>query len=191
MKNSTRIGNFKNYIDCDSLVDHLKVTMPDRRTSDNPYGNAVELDPELKAAKEYMGKLWEDAGYVGSSSVEWLNYYPGRHFDQSVVSKFSELVNAEPYNVWVSSMMPGKLVPWHWDIIHDYQVHRKNPNVVRYSMFLEKPQIGKVFFLNDEAYHMIDQGEVFKWIKWDEWHLGFNGGMTQKFMFHFIGFNRE
>lgn len=190
MKNALRVGNFKQFIDCDSLINSLKSTQPDRRTSFNPYGEVVELDSELKAAKEFMGKQWTDAGYMGSSSVEWLNYYPGRHFEHSVVEKFSELVNADPYNIWVSSLMPGKTVPWHWDIIKDYQIHKHNPKVVRYTMFIDTPQVGKIFVLNNEAFHFIDQGEVYKWYKWDEWHLGVNAGLTQKFIFNYIGFER-
>lgn len=190
MKNATRVDNFKQHIDCEQLLNQLKTTVPDRRTTDNPYGEAVELDPELKAAKEFMGQQWRDAGYMDSLSVEWLNYYPGRHFSNDVVTKFSELVNADPYNIWISSLMPGKTVPWHWDIINDYQKHKFNPKVVRYSMFIDTPQIGKVFILNDEAFHMIEQGEVYKWHKWDEWHLGFNAGLSQKFIFNFIGFDR-
>ncbi len=191
MTHSVRIGNFKDLIDCDSLISNLKNTQPDRRTTDNPYGESVELDPELKAAKEFMGKQWEEAGYVGSPSVEWLNYYPGTHFNTDVVTVFSDLVNADPYNIWISSLMPGKTVPWHWDIIKDYQKHKTNPKVVRYTMFIDKPQIGKIFILKDQAFHMINQGEVYKWIKWDEWHLGVNAGLNQKFIFNYIGFARS
>ena len=193
MRTATYVGNFKDQIDCDVLVDSIKSLRPDRRTTDNPYAIAIagELDQELKAAKEYMSTLWTDAGYMKSISVEWLNYYPSLHFDISFVEKFSELVNAKPYNVWISSMLPGKLIPLHWDIFKDYQTHRHNPSVVRYSFFIEKPSIGKVFILEDEVFHMIPQGDVYKWRKWDEWHLGFNGGLDQKFMFHFVGFDRN
>ena len=104
MKNATRVDNFKQHIDCEQLLNQLKTTVPDRRTTDNPYGEAVELDPELKAAKEFMGQQWRDAGYMDSLSVEWLNYYPGRHFSNDVVTKFSELVNADPYNIWIRMM---------------------------------------------------------------------------------------
>lgn len=191
MRNATRIGNFKKSIDLESLIDEIKATKPDRRTTANPYGEAAELDPELRAAKEFMGQQWSDAGYMDSPSVEWLNYYPGQHFSYSVVETFSKLVNADPYNIWISSLMPGKTVPWHWDIIKDYQKHKSNPKVVRYSMFIDKPQIGKVFILKDEAFHMIEQGEVYQWSKWDEWHLGFNAGLSQKYIFNYIGFDKN
>lgn len=191
MKESTYISNFNDQLDCDSLILSLSGINGDVRTTDNPYGNPVNEGDSLYEAKMEMKNIWENAGYMKSSSVEWINYYPHSHFDNSFVEKFSSLVNATPYNVWVSSMMPGKCVPWHWDIIKDYSKYKNDPRMVRYAFFIDRPEIGQVFVLNNESYHMIEQGSVFKWKKWDEWHLGFNCGLKQKFMFHLIGFNNE
>lgn len=189
MTESEYIGNFKEYIDCDGLVKVISSKEGDIRTPDNPYGNPVGPDDPLYSAKIEMRDIWQRAGYMDSDSVQWINFYGGIHFDNYVVEKFSKLVNAEPYNVWVSSMMPGKCVPLHWDIIKDYEKYKTDSRMVRYSFFIDNPSAGKVFVLNNEAYHMIEQGSVYKWKKWDEWHLGFNCGNTQKFMFHFIGFS--
>jgi hypothetical protein len=191
MKNAIYVDNFSNYFNLDKFIETLKKITPDRRSPDNPYGNPIETNSEIKQAKEYMGKLWRDAGYMESTSVEWLNYYPGQHFDNKIVETFSNLVNADPYNVWISSMLPGKCVPWHWDVVNDYLKYKNDLRMVRYSLFLDRPKPGKVFVLNDESFHMTDQGSVYKWVKWDEWHLGFNCSLEQKFMFHFIGFQRD
>jgi len=191
MKESIYVSNFKDHIDCDSLISQLLLIDGDMRTTENPYGNPVNEGDSLYEAKIAMRDIWESAGYMKSDSVEWINYYPGSHFDSSVVEKFSNLTNSIPYNVWISSMMPGKCVPWHWDIIKDYNIYKDDPRMVRYTLFLDQPKIGSVFVLNDEAYHMIEQGSVFKWVKWDEWHLGFNCGLTQKFLFHYIGFSKN
>jgi hypothetical protein len=188
MKNAIYIGNFKDHFNFDDFIKVLKTKTSDRRTHENPYGNSIETNFEIKKAKEHMGNLWRDAGYMESPSVEWLNYYPGQHFETEIVEKFSKLVNAEPYNVWISSMTPGKCVPWHWDVIKDYQEYKDDPRMVRYSLFFDRPQPGKVFVLGDESFHMTEQGSVYKWVKWDEWHLGFNCSLEQKFMFHYIGF---
>lgn len=191
MKESIYISNFKDHIDCRSLIDKISTISGDVRTTNNPYGNPVNQGDSLYDAKIEMKNIWEKAGYMESNSVEWINYYPQTHFDYSFVEKFSELVNSEPYNVWVSSMMPGKCVPWHWDIIKDYDKYKNDSRMVRYTFFIDEPKIGSVFVLNSESYHMIEQGSVFKWIKWDEWHLGFNCGLSQKFLFHYIGFNKN
>jgi hypothetical protein len=190
MKTAIYIDNFKKYFDFDTLISVLKSSTPDRRSPENPYGSPVETIPEIKEAKEHMGKLWTDGGYMTSDSVEWLNYYPSQHFDNQIVETFSRLVNADPYNVWISSMRPGKCVPSHWDIIKDYPAYKDDLRMVRYSMFFDIPKPGKVFVLDNEAFHMTEQGSVYKWIKWDEWHLGFNCSLEQKFMFHFIGFQK-
>lgn len=190
-KESEYVGNFLDHFDCDQLVSDLKKIQGDRRSVDNPYSSKTVLPEELQKCKIDMYHIWKNSGYIESQSVEWINYYGGTHFDISVVEKFADLVNADPYNVWISSTMPGKCVPWHWDIIDKYQQYQHDPSVVRYSFFLDKPQIGKIFVLGNEAFHMIEQGSVYKWKKWDEWHLGFNCGFDQKFLFHFIGFNRQ
>lgn len=191
MKTAVYIDNFKQHFDFDSLISTLKSSTPDRRSPENPYGSSVEIVQEIKQAKEYMGKLWTDAGYMTSDSVEWLNYYPGQHFGNNIVETFSNLVNATPYNVWISSMRPGKCVPWHWDIIKDYLKYKDDPRMVRYSLFFDNPAPGKVFVLSDESFHMTAQGSVYKWVIWDDWHLGFNCSLEQKFMFHYIGFQHE
>jgi hypothetical protein len=188
MKESKYIGNFSNVINCDRLINHLKSQQGDIRNSDNPYGANGNVSERIAKEKENMRSMWIDAGYNNSNSVEWINFYLGTHFDTDVVDIFSKQVNARPHNVWISSMKPGKCIPNHWDIILDYEQYEHDPSVVRYSFFIDKPQIGKVFILKDEPYHNIEQGSVYQWNKWDEWHLGFNCGLTQKYLFHYIGF---
>lgn len=191
MKHSVFIGNFSRHIDCNSLINTLNNQQGDVRTAENPYEKAIDPSDPMLASKLEIGDIWRKAGYLESSSVEWINYYGGVHFDKGVVETFSNLVNATPYNVWISSMFPGKCVPLHWDIIKDYLTHKDDPRVVRYSFFFDTPNIGKLFVLKDEAYYMIEQGSVYKWNKWDEWHLGFNGGNKKAYMFHYIGFENQ
>lgn len=188
MNESEYIGNFSKHIDCDSLIRDISSKKGDLRSPENPYGSLVGPSDPMYSAKIEMQDIWQRAGYMDSDSVQWINFYGGDHFDTSVIKQFSDLVNAEPYNVWISSMMPGKCVPLHWDIIKDYEKYKDDPRMVRYSFFIDKPSAGKVFVLKNESYHMIEKGSVYRWKKWDEWHLGFNCGITQKFMFHFIGF---
>jgi hypothetical protein len=188
MKESKYIGNFKDTIDCDKLIESLKNVEGDKRTPENPYSTKTSLSKKLMTEKLKIQDLWINAGYSTSDSVEWVNFYPEFHFDVKFVEIFSQRVNATPYNVWISSMSPGKCIPIHWDIINNYEQHELNPKIVRYSFFIDKPQVGKIFVLNNEAYHNIDQGSVYEWNKWNEWHLGFNCGLTQKYLFHYIGF---
>lgn len=187
MKHSELVGNFGNQIDCKGLIDCLIDQEGDIRGYSKPYNDDLDAKPELKDFKLEIKKYWEEAGYLQSPSVEWINFYPGVHFDKTIVETFSSMVSATPINVWVSSMHPGKCVPWHWDVIDNCIEYRRNPKMVRYSFFIDRPSIGKIFVLNDESYHLIEQGNVYRWKQWDDWHLGFNCGQTQKFLFHYVG----
>lgn len=190
MKDSVYIGNFNDIIDCSALVEKLRTQQGDKRDVENYSSSKAENSERILNEKQKIANMWISGGYIESNAAEWTNFYPGVHFELEIVEKFSNRVNADPYNIWVSSMCPGKCIPLHWDIIKDYEKYEKDPRVVRYSFFIDKPQIGKAFILNDEVYHNIEQGSVYKWNKWDEWHAGFNCGLSQKFLFHYIGFNR-
>jgi hypothetical protein len=191
MTHADFIGNFNEQFNCEEFLAIIKAQTGDKRNPLTPYGAGVELDAELALAKKEMQENWQNAGYLENNSVEWINYYPEDHFDRSYVQQFADLVNADPLNIWVSTIPVGKCVPWHWDIIKDYKNYKNDPSMVRYSFFLDKPQIGQVFILNTQAFHFVEQGAVYKWHKWDEWHLGFNCGFETKYMFHFVGKSRQ
>mgnify|MGYP003353736532 CR=1 FL=1 len=113
-------------------------------------------------------------------------------------SVYNSFLNMRDYNTssdtWKSTLNELKgFVESLKDICEkkDYQQYKDDPRLVRYSFFIDKPSIGKIFILKDQPFHMIPQGDVYKWNKWDEWHLGFNCGLTQKFLFHFIGFDQN
>lgn len=187
---ATYIDNFKEKFDCIQFLKEISHHQGDLRSPENPYGENAELDEELKLAKQQMKENWEKAGYLSNGAVQWINFYAGQHYDHSYVDKFANLVNADPINTWVSTIPVGKCVPWHWDIIANYKQYKNDSKMVRYSLFLDEPQIGHIFVLGDQAFHFIEQGAVYKWIKWDEWHLGMNAGFETKHMFHFIGRER-
>ena len=184
---ATYVDNFDKKLNCDQFLKDISKYPGDLRSPENPYGENAELDEELKRAKQEMRQGWERAGYLSNGAVQWINFYAGQHYDHSYVDKFADLVNADPINTWVSTIPVGKCVPWHWDIITNYQTHRHDPSMVRYSLFLDEPQVGQIFVLKDQAFHFVEKGAVYKWNKWDEWHLGVNAGFSTKHMFHFIG----
>lgn len=190
MQRSEYIDNFLEQIDCNSLIEKIKLEQGDKRSILGVKENVTWVSPDYNDAKRQMYETWEKAGYAkDGGSVEWINLYGGIHFDYDIVLKFSELVDATSHSCWVSQMPVGKCAPWHWDVNKDYDLIKDNPKMVRYSFFIDKPEPGKVFVINDEAHHMREQGSVYKWKKWDDWHLGFNCGLSEKFLFHFIGYS--
>lgn len=187
---ATYVDNFKEKFNCNQFLKDISQHSGDLRSPENPYGEKAELDEELKKAKQKMKEGWEKAGYLNNGAVQWINFYAGQHYDHSYVDKFADLVNADPINTWVSTIPVGRCVPWHWDIIGNYNEYKNDDRMVRYSLFLDEPKVGHLFVLGTQAFHFVEQGAVYKWHKWDEWHLGANAGFETKHMFHFIGRNR-
>jgi hypothetical protein len=59
---------------------------------------------------------WKKAGYDKSGTVEWINYYPDKHFDSNIVKQFEQFTNTICARAWVSKIRPGKYAPYHNDI---------------------------------------------------------------------------
>lgn len=186
--NTIYIGNCGTYFDCDSLISSLKDQEGQPRNSKNPYSNKTLFEhPIYSKHINEIADIWKKSGYLNNDSVEYFNFYPGQHFDKKFVDILADKLNLIPCNCWISSMKPGKCVPQHWDIELKEEEYKKIGNIVRYTIFIDRPQIGQIFILKDEAFHMIDQGSVYKWTNWKEWHSGFNCGLEQKYLFHLIG----
>jgi len=134
-----------------------------------------------------LGNYWKDAGYLDNDSVEYINYFPKQHFDILYVEKLNELLKTNPVRVWISSIKPGKCVPWHYDIEEKEDEYLKLGKVARYSIFIDKPTVGKIFILQHDVFHMIEQGNIYKWKNWKDYHLGFNCGNSTKYLLHYIG----
>jgi len=185
---ATYFGNCRNIIDCDKLINTLDSQKGVYRNANTPYGDpSIFEDPVLGPEIKKMGDTWKHAGYLDNNSVEYINYYPDQHFSTDYVDKLSNLFNAKPCRIWVSSMRTGKCVPWHWDVEKSESDYAKQGTIVRYSIFVDTPQIGQVFVLNDQCFHMIDQGSIYKWSNWKDYHLGFNCGLDTKYLLHYIG----
>jgi len=186
--NAIYVGNCLDYLDCDLLIKSVSSKQGSRRDGNTPFANRKLFEhPTLSHEVEKIGQVWKDAGYLENDSIEYFIFYPDEHFDQTFIDVLSEKLNARACHAWICSIKPGKCVPWHWDIELKEDEYKKMGNLVRYSIFIDKPQIGKVFVLNDTCFHMIKQGSIYKWTNWKEHHLGFNCGTTEKYLLHFMG----
>jgi hypothetical protein len=81
---------------------------------DRSEAEAVGDQDLLSSYREVIG-TWEKAGY-DLTQIEWWDYYPGEHFDIEVQHVFERMFNAKPRRVFVSKVMPGRMVPYHWDV---------------------------------------------------------------------------
>lgn len=143
-------------------------------------------NPELLGSYREVIELWDKAGY-DLAQIEWYDYYPGEHFDIEVQNKFAELVNVIPLRTFVSEVYPGRCVPYHWDVEDNEKEWLEQGDLVRYACFMDKPQFGHVFILEDEMFYNPKQHEVYEWGNYRDWHAGANCGSEPWYMFHMLG----
>jgi len=174
--------NTLHLIDWDAVVDQCK---------DNP-GNTLRYNKESFSDTTVFGTLdatWQAAGYqYNDSTIEWTNYFPGKDFDNEVVNIFSGIVNAKPWMVWISKIRPGKMAPWHYDAHTKLNELLKLGTPVRYTCYIQDPHPGHVSIVGDQSVYLPAKGSIFKWSSYDAWHCGMNGGLADKYMFNFWGY---
>jgi hypothetical protein len=131
--------------------------------------------------------LWKQAGYT-ANKVEWINYYPGNHFDKKVEENFAKEVNLNPVRSWISCIRPGKSAPWHQDIDDNMDEYIKLGNLIRYTCHIGKPAHGQVLTIETECFYMTPQGTITKWNDWLDWHGSSNCGFENHYLYHFLGY---
>ena len=135
-------------------------------------------------------KMWED-GNFNMSSIKWINYYPGKHFDQEVENSIAKELGITPLRSWISRIDPGYCAPWHWDVDDNEQEYMSKGTIHRYSIFIEDPKPGHIFIINDVAYVNQPCGTIVKWDDYRAWHAGSNVGIESKYMYHILGYTNE
>lgn len=136
-------------------------------------------------------KQWKTAGYDKCDSVEWINYYPGKHYSETVAEKFSKWSDSQCARNWISRMRPGKMAPFHQDIDDNIEEYLSKGSLVRFSVFISEPSLGALFIIKDQVHHLQPRGKVILWNDYLDWHAGVNCGLRDKFMFHYLGIKNE
>jgi hypothetical protein len=182
------VCNTNELIDWDSIVEICRVS----NNGDCNTVTSVVDRSEAGAEGELLGRYrklidnWIQAG-INLEEVEWFDYYPGEHFDFSVQDTIADLVNADPRRVFVSEVYPGKFVPWHWDIEDKEDEWLAQGGLVRYVVFMQKPQQGHMLPLEQHCFNNMPQGDIWKWDNYKDWHAGINLGTEPHYLFHFLG----
>lgn len=177
------IGNTTNQIDWDSVIKNLK-----SYDGNTLQYNSNSFNPSVPGFAE-MDRVWQEAGYkYNDASIEWINYFPGSDFDESIVSVFSSIVNASPWMVWISRIRPGKMAPWHFDAHSNINEVLKLGTPVRFTCYIQDPHDGHVSIVADAAVYRPSKGSIYQWPSYDAWHCGLNGGLVDKYMFNFWGY---
>lgn len=138
-----------------------------------------------------LNSMWQNAGYkLGDPVVEWTNYFP-EQFGQEVVERFQQQVNAKPWMVWISKIQPGRMAPWHFDAHQNINEFLKLGNPVRFTCYIQEPQHGHISIVGDSAVYRPAKGSIYQWPSYDAWHCGMNGGLTDKYMFNYWGYQQD
>jgi len=150
-------------------------------------GRVVTVDPARWKMDnpEYakMLKLWTDCNF-NTNSVKWINYYDTKNIELEIAQELS----ITPLRSWISCVEPGYMTGHHYDIDDNEQTYLKHGYLKRYSIFISEPTVGHLFILGKEYFYNKSQGTIVKWGNYKEWHNGINGGLTNKYMFHIIGY---
>ena len=185
-----RIGSTENLIDWSSLLTSITPRTGDHNTVTSVVDRSeveAKNDSTLLNSYREIINTWKDAGYK-LNNIEWWDYYPGEHFDISVQDKFAKLVNAEPRRVFISEVMPGRCVPYHWDVEdHEDEWIANGDRLVRYVCFIDKPTVAQSLILKDECFHLVPQHEVYRWDHYRDYHAGTNAGVGPYYLCHFVG----
>ena len=150
-------------------------------------GQVVSVDPARwnMANTEYSDilKLWQDNNF-NLDSIKWINFYDTKE----VESQLCKQLNIVPLRSWISCLEPGYMTGPHYDIDDNEQEYLKHGKIQRYSIFISKPTVGQLFILNDEYHYNHPQGTIVKWNTYKDWHNGINGSLSNKYMFHLLGY---
>ena len=175
------IGNTEQLIDWADIVAKLK------------NGNTLCYTPESfpgGATFNELDRIWQEAGYkYNDPSVEWTNYFPGAGFDSTVVDTFQTIVGAKPWMVWISQIRPGKMAPWHFDAHSKLDELLALGTPVRYTCYIQEPHNGHISIVDDTSVYLPACGSIYEWPSYNAWHCGVNGGLTDKYMFNYWGYN--
>jgi hypothetical protein len=183
---SKHIGSTNGLIDWDSIITSLVPRSGDYN-SPSTVTDRVKDDPNVNLGyyKDIMN-TWTTANY-DFKNIEWWDYYPGEHFDISVQDAFASIVNATPRRVFISEVMPGRCVPYHWDVEDNEDEWLAQGDLVRYVCFIDKPRFAHAFILKDDCFYNVEQGEIYQWEHYRDYHAGTNAGEGSYYLFHFLG----
>jgi hypothetical protein len=150
-------------------------------------GRVVTVDPSRwnMSNPEYkeMLDLWKSKNF-NTDSVKWTNYYDTKDIEVEVAQQ----VSITPLRSWISCVEPGYMTGYHYDIDDNEKEYLIHGLIKRYTVFVSEPDVGHVFVLGKEYFYNKTPGTILKWGNYRDWHNGINGGLSNKYMFHIIGY---
>lgn len=186
------LGNTGDKIDWDSVIDCCRHSgNPDKNTVTSVVDRSeVDAESDSKLLNSYRTVIgtWKNAGY-NLEDIVWYDYYPEHHFPLEVQTVFSEIVGARPLRVFISEVLPGKIVPYHWDVEDKEDEWLDQYGMLyRYICCIDKPRPASVLAFDKEVLYNNKQGDIFQWDHYKDYHSAANGGEFSQYYFHFLGY---
>jgi hypothetical protein len=171
-------------IDWPSVIDSLDLSQGEVRS----YG--VKFYRNADGRFDHIIDLWERAGYDKTGTVEWINFYPGKHFDKTIIPTFESFTNTTCARAWISCIRPGKMAPYHQDIDDQEEEYLKQGSLVRFTVNACQPSNGQIFIVEDTVLYNQPLGSVYEWPHYLAWHAGGNCSFKPKFLFNYLGIKK-
>jgi hypothetical protein len=125
---------------------------------------------------------------VSFDTAQWINYYPGQDFRQSVVDEIATELKVKPCRAWISRVNPGYYVPYHWDVDDNLEEYEKAGALRRFTCFINKPELGQIILIDTQYLHSQPQGTMYEWTNYKAWHASTNASLKPKYLFHLLGY---
>jgi hypothetical protein len=188
------LGNCSDIVDWDQFINQLEKIEPmiGYQYDEN---RAESQDITVKE----IASAWATAGYPmtntsSNSPLAWEAWYSGVHFDQTIQDKICDLLGITPIDVsMVTRLIPGRFAPWHWDIRNSETIERFSSYgkpIIRVHIHMTRPQPGHVFVIGNHCFYNEEQGSMYKWVNWQDYHAGANCGLGAKYQFSIIGISK-
>jgi hypothetical protein len=150
-------------------------------------GNVVTVDPDrwnmLNPEYQQMLDLWKSNNFE-IKNVRWINYYNTK----SIEKEIADSLNITPLRSWISCVEPGYMTGYHYDIDDNETEYLTRGIIKRFSIFISEPAVGHLFILDKDYFYNKPQGSIIEWQNYRDWHNGINGGFSNKYMFHILGY---
>jgi hypothetical protein len=144
----------------------------------------------LRSKTENTLNSWIDAGYK-YSEITWEDYYVEKFPTVLEASNiFTGIINATPIpgRVFITRLKPGKVAPWHYDVLPDISEYKKLGSLVRFVCFIQEPIPGHTFSFNNITYYNESVGNIYEWTNVDDYHSAANSSLQPFYMFHWQGY---
>lgn len=154
----------------------------------NYQGKCIVPDKTVLTSPAYkeLFDLWDTSNF-NYSSVQWINYYSSE-YGKNIQIEFEKIVGAKHLRSWISKINPGYCAPWHWDVDDDEEEYIEYGKLKRFVCTIGQQHPWHFSVVGNTSLHNSENGDIFLWDNYKEWHAGMNAGVTPKYQYNYLGY---